>query len=308
MPYAAHDPVPDEERIGDRDLAEWHTRTGQRFVALVERVVALLARGWQWSLANLALVLTVLVGGGIVLGATVLASRSTRRSSTARDWPRSTSLLDAAVASRTPASEEWVTRFTDLGGTVGLPLIAVAVVVVRRGAPAVVAAVILMGVAAAGSVAITVIGKDLRAGAAAPGPRGRPVRTSASFPFGHTLNATVVLASRRTSSCSAQAPAQPAAVGSLVVVFVVAMGRPGLARSPLAHRRDGQLARRARLARHRRDGRPGQGHPRPGRAHGDDCDDTSTRPAPGASRRAGPPDAVPDTAARAASSRAIGTR
>src|SRR6187401_3524584 len=66
-------PVPNEERIGERDLAEWHTRTGRWFVALVARVVALLARGWHWSLANLALVITVLVGGVVVLGATVLA-------------------------------------------------------------------------------------------------------------------------------------------------------------------------------------------------------------------------------------------
>ena len=66
--------VPDEERIGDRDLAQWRTRAGGWFVAQVARLVPLLGRVWRWSLANLALVVTVLVGGGLVLGATVLAS------------------------------------------------------------------------------------------------------------------------------------------------------------------------------------------------------------------------------------------
>ena len=46
--------VPDDERIGDRDLAQWRTRTGRRFVDLVARVVAVLGRVWRWSLANLA--------------------------------------------------------------------------------------------------------------------------------------------------------------------------------------------------------------------------------------------------------------
>ena len=67
-------------------------------------------------------------------------------------------VLDAAVASRTPVTEELVTHFTDLGGTVGMPVIALvitlALAVTRRSwLP-----VVLMLVAAAGSVLITVLG------------------------------------------------------------------------------------------------------------------------------------------------------
>ena len=69
-----HPLVPNDERIAHRDLAQWPTRAGREFVALVARLVVVLGRAWRWSLANLALVLTVLVGGGVVLGATLLAS------------------------------------------------------------------------------------------------------------------------------------------------------------------------------------------------------------------------------------------
>ena len=188
-------PVPNEERIGERDLAEWHTRTGRWFVALVARVVALLARGWHWSLANLALVITVLVGGVVVLGATVLAAEVYEavvdsEGLAALDQP----VLDAAVSTRAPTSEAWVTHFTDLGGTIGMPVIAVVVVAVlalkrRSWLP-----VLLMGVAAAGSVLVTVLGKDLSGRARPPVALAvPPFETSPSFPSGHTLNATVVL-------------------------------------------------------------------------------------------------------------------
>ena len=224
MPSA---PVPDEERIGDRDLAEWPSRTGRRFVVLVASAVALLARVWRWSLANLALVLTVLVGGGIVLGATLLASEVydevvDSEGLAALDQP----VLDAAVASRTPATEEWVTRFTDLGGTVGMPVIAVVVVIVlsvrrRSWLP-----VALMGIAAAGSVAITVLGKDLAGRARPPVLLAvPPLESSPSFPSGHTLNATVVLGLAAYLVVLGRKHLRSRLlVGSVAVVFVVAMG------------------------------------------------------------------------------------
>ncbi len=123
--------VPDEERIGDRDLAQWPTRTGRRFVALAERLARILGGAWRWGLANLALVVTVLVGGGLVLAANALAAEVyeavvDRDGLAALDQP----VLDAAVATRTPTSEELVTHFTDLGGTVGMPVIALVVIAV----------------------------------------------------------------------------------------------------------------------------------------------------------------------------------
>ncbi|HSO65106.1 MAG TPA: phosphatase PAP2 family protein [Ornithinibacter sp.] len=219
--------VPAEERIGDRDLAEWRTRAGQRFVGGVGRLVLLAGRVWRWSLANLALVVTVLVGGAVVLGATKLAAEVYEEvvdseGLAALDEP----VLDAALASRTPASERLVTQFTDLGGTVGMPVIAVVVVVVlavrrRSWLP-----VVLMGIAAAGSVLFTVLGKDLVGRARPPvGLAVPPLETSPSFPSGHTLNATVVMGVAAYLVMLGRTHLRSRVlVGSVVVVFVVAMG------------------------------------------------------------------------------------
>ena len=318
MPAGWHDPhppvdpvdrVPDEERIGDRDLAQWPTRTGRRFVALVAQVVALLARGWRWSLANLALVLTVLVGGGIVLGATVLASEVydevvDSEGLAALDQP----VLDAAVASRTPASEEWVTRFTDLGGTVGMPVIAVVVVLVlavrrRSWLP-----VVLMVIAAAGSVAITVLGKDLAGRARPPVALAvPPLESSPSFPSGHTLNATVVLGvSAYLVMLGRKHLRSRLLVGSVVVVFVVAMGlsRVWLGHHWLTDVMAGWLVGLAWLGTVVTAHRVKVTLDRAERTTG-----TAAEVAPPAAQAVpDPPDAVPDTAARPASSRATGTR
>ncbi|GAA4408328.1 hypothetical protein GCM10023168_25500 [Fodinibacter luteus] len=219
--------VPDAERIGDRDLATWRTRPGRWFVATVARLVVLLGRAWRWSLANLALVLTTAVGGAVVLGATLLSAEVYEavvdsEGLAGLDQP----VLDAAVASRTPRSEQLVTHFTDLGGTVGMPVIAVVVVTVlalrrRSWLP-----VALMAIAAAGSVLVTVLGKDLAGRARPPVELAvPPLETSASFPSGHTLNATVVLGLAAYLVMLGRTHARSRVlVLSVVVVFVVAMG------------------------------------------------------------------------------------
>lgn len=219
--------VPDEERIGDRDLAQWPTLTGQRFVGLVARLVLVAGRAWRWSLANLALVITVVVGGGVVLGATTLAAEVydevvDSEGLAALDQP----VLDAAVASRTTTSEQLVTGFTDLGGTVGMPVIALVVVAVLAARRRSWLPVVLMAIGAAGSVLITVLGKDLAGRARPPVLLAvPPLETSPSFPSGHTLNATVVLGiSAYLVMLGRRHVRSRLVVGSLVVVFVVAMG------------------------------------------------------------------------------------
>lgn len=219
--------VPDEERIGDRDLAQWRTRGGRWFVDQVARLVGLLGRVWRWSLANLALVITVLVGGGVVLAATVLASEVydevvDSEGLAALDQP----VLDAAVATRSATSEHWVTRFTDLGGAIGMPVIAVVVVTVLAVTRRSWLPVVLMLVAAAGSVLITVVGKDLTGRARPPIALAvPPLETSPSFPSGHTLNATVVLGvSAYLVMLGRRHLRSKLVVGSVVIGFVVAMG------------------------------------------------------------------------------------
>ncbi|CAN7373544.1 phosphatase PAP2 family protein [Knoellia sp. LjRoot47] len=186
---------PEDERIGDRDLAEWRTDSGRFVVRAAVAGAALIGRLGRWSLANLALVLTVGVGLGLVWGfaevsAEVYENVVDRDGISVIDQP----VLDAAVQMRTPGWSTFVTGFTDLGGTIGMPVIAllatIGLAIAWRGWTP----VVLMGIAAAGSIAITVTGKDL-AGRARP-PQSLavpPYETSASFPSGHTLNATVVL-------------------------------------------------------------------------------------------------------------------
>ena len=199
MPVAplpdATSPVPEQERIGERDLGEWRTVIGQRLADLVTRLAERLGVALRWSAANLTLVGTALLGFGVALGLDVAAGEVYEAVSegdgvAAFDRP----ILEAAVSARTPESAQAVTAFTDLGGTIGMPVIAVLVagglaLLWRRWTP-----VILMLIGGAGSLALTVLGKDLVGRARPPLALAvPPYESSPSFPSGHTLNATVVL-------------------------------------------------------------------------------------------------------------------
>ena len=195
------DPAPDdlerrvEDRIGARDLGVWSTAAGRALVAVVTRLVTPLARLVGWGRHNLALVVTVVVGGVVVLVADLLAAQvydvvSEDQALGAVDEP----VLDAAVALRTPARDAAVNAFTDLGGVVGMSVLAVVLTVALAVARRSWTPVLLMSIAASGSVLLTVLGKDLvgrtRPPAALAVP---PLETSPSFPSGHTLNATVLI-------------------------------------------------------------------------------------------------------------------
>lgn len=102
-------------------------------------------------------------------------------------------VLQAAVSARSPALDTAVTWLTNLGGTVGLPLIASAGVLAlcwwrRTWTP-----LILVAAAAAGSLLLTVAGKAF-VGRHRPALEDAvpPYEYSASFPSGHSLNSLVV--------------------------------------------------------------------------------------------------------------------
>ncbi|MEO5743224.1 MAG: phosphatase PAP2 family protein [Terracoccus sp.] len=188
----------DPDSIGQRDLARWDTRLGRWLVSLVTGVVRPLrpaaGRAAAWSLGNLAFVvfsvlalgvISLLVDGAQEVFEAVVGGNGL----TAVDRP----VLDAMVSVRNPTLDAVMTAFTNIGGPVGMPLLATVVVAVitlrrRRWTP-----VVVTVIAAAGSLLMTVVGKDLVGRARPPASLAvPPFEISPSFPSGHTLNATVL--------------------------------------------------------------------------------------------------------------------
>jgi membrane-associated phospholipid phosphatase len=208
------------EYIGERDLTDWPTRVGRRVAGSV-------VDARSWTAARLAVVLTVVIGVTVVgllsaASAEVYESVTENGTLAALDQPA----LDLAVSWRTPAAGQVVTWFTDIGGKVGMPVLALVLTAVlvwrwRSWTPAV-----LVVVAAAGSLLMTTAGKDL-IGRARP-PRSLavpPYEASASFPSGHTLNATVVIGILGYLALrDVESPRGRAAVVAAGASFVLAMG------------------------------------------------------------------------------------
>ena len=102
-------------------------------------------------------------------------------------------VLDAMVASRTPAFTTLVNGFTQTGGPIGMPIIAVVVTVILMRVSKAVRPLILTLVAAGGSLAMTLAIKGLVGRSRPPLAEAvPPFESSASFPSGHTLNAIVI--------------------------------------------------------------------------------------------------------------------
>ena len=104
------DDTPTEERIGDRDLTSWPTRTGRRLALL-----ALAATRW---VSAHTLLLLIAAAGGIL--ATAMTGVSAEIYDAVEEGDGVTGLdrpaLNAAIGLRTPLNEQAATWFTDLGG------------------------------------------------------------------------------------------------------------------------------------------------------------------------------------------------
>lgn len=197
MPVPTRPPTPDDT-IGARDLTAWHTRFGRWLVdvfdALARASSPAARRVARWSSAHLAfvvfaavaLVVMVVLVEGIE---TVYEGVVGRDGLTAIDQP----VLDAAITLRSPGLDSAVTAFTDIGGPVGMPILALVAVAIitwrrRRWTP-----IVLTLIAAAGSLAMTIVGKNVVDRARPPASLAvPPLEVSPSFPSGHTLNATVL--------------------------------------------------------------------------------------------------------------------
>ena len=221
------DDMPHEERIGSRDLTSWTTPVGR----VIARVGVALGRSavrlGTWGAANVVLLLTALVGGLAVVGLTsvtaeVYESVIEADGLAGLDRP----VLDAAIGWRSPGLDQAITLYTDVGGPIGMPLLATLATILmvwrwRSRTP-----LVLMVIAAVGSLAMTITGKELIGRARPPHSLAvPPFESSPSFPSGHTLNATVLtgiavyLLLRRLDSARARTATVLAGV-----LFVVSMG------------------------------------------------------------------------------------
>jgi membrane-associated phospholipid phosphatase len=103
-------------------------------------------------------------------------------------------ILQLAIQARSPVLDVIVTGYTDIAGSIGMPIIAVAAIVIlslrrRSWTPA-----ILIAAAGLGSIAMTIAGKDIIGRVRPPLPEAvPPYEYSASFPSGHTLSAVSVV-------------------------------------------------------------------------------------------------------------------
>lgn len=144
---------------------------------------------------NSALILLLVIGLAIVVGLSVLAAEIYENVTDSDgvaglDQP----LLDYAITLREPLADMLITAYTDIAGQIGMPIIAIAALLIlsirrRSWTP-----VILIVAAGGGSLLMTVAGKNLigrvRPDQAEAVP---PYEHSASFPSGHTLNAVAVV-------------------------------------------------------------------------------------------------------------------
>jgi membrane-associated phospholipid phosphatase len=148
-----------------------------------------------WFKPYAALILTILVGGGVIVGLALLGAEVYddvvgSAGLASLDRPA----LEFAESLRSPGLDQWVTGFTNLGGGTGMTIIAAILTawltfLGRNWRP-----LLLVGGAAAVSTTATTYGKKL-VGRTRPDHADAvpPYENSPSFPSGHTLNTTVVI-------------------------------------------------------------------------------------------------------------------
>jgi len=189
------DPFPNSGRLGEpateryvgrRDLTHW-SRPVRAFVGLILRI-------FRNTPALHVLLATTAVGAGIALLLT-WAAEEIYDSVKAADGLSSLDepVLELAISLRTPQTVAVAQFITNLGGTIGLTIITVVIVMVmtllwRSRTP-----VLLLAIGTAGSLLMTAVGKELVGRARPPvADAVPPYEVSPAFPSGHALNNTVV--------------------------------------------------------------------------------------------------------------------
>lgn len=174
--------------LGEVELTQWHSRFGRWLVGRVEWLSSRLG-------PHAGLILILLVGALIAFVAALLAGRvydavTESDGLAALDQP----VLLAAMSLRSPALNTTAIVYTDIGGVLGMSIIAIVAIgafALRRRSWT--PAIIIAG-AAAGSLLMTIAGKDIIERARPPRLDAvPPFESSPSFPSGHTLNATAII-------------------------------------------------------------------------------------------------------------------
>ena len=173
--------------VAGQDLTRWKSPAGRT-----------LARGAEWVTGLLgpyaALIITLAVGLGVTLTLAwafgeVYESVTEADGVAGFDHP----VLEAAKSVRSPAVDAAITAYTNIGGTVGMPIIAVGIMIFLATRRRSWTPVILMLAAGLGSLVITILGKPIF-GRTRPDQADAipPYEHSASFPSGHSLNSIVI--------------------------------------------------------------------------------------------------------------------
>ena len=205
--------------IGHVDITRWPTPPGR---AAAKRVVVASRRIGTRA----ALLLTLAVGALVALALSFVASRvynsvTESHGIAGLDQP----ILQIAIQARSPVLDVIVTGYTDIAGSIGMPIIAVAAILIlslrrRSWTPA-----ILIAAAGLGSMAMTIAGKDIIGRVRPPLAEAvPPYEYSPSFPSGHTLSSVAVagtiaylLILRQTSTVARTLTVAGAAVFALTI-------------------------------------------------------------------------------------------
>jgi undecaprenyl-diphosphatase len=179
---------PDEDRyVGKQDLTRWYTPVGRGAVRVV-------GRAGQRIGAHPALVVTLVIGAGLAAALTLVFAQiydavTDKDGIAGLDRP----LLDYAMTLRTPWLDSAATDYTNIGGVIGMPILASLIMIglaLRRKSWT---PVILIGGAGLGSLLMTIAGKAIFGRTRPPHIDAvPPFETSPSFPSGHSLNAFVI--------------------------------------------------------------------------------------------------------------------
>jgi membrane-associated phospholipid phosphatase len=195
-----------------------------------------LARRWgKWVVPYAALWITMLVGGVIVVFLAVLSAEvydNVVSEAGVANLDKPT--LSAMEQLRSPGLDSFVTGFTNIGGGIGMPILASILTAWLIWSSRTWRPLILIGGAAAVSTTATTLGKKLigrnRPDHADAVP---PYETSPSFPSGHTLNTTVVIGLVVYLACL-QVQRTLARVG-MIAAGVLFIGAMGMSRVYLGH-------------------------------------------------------------------------